>query len=238
MYGPGERAYSRCCVRRLQGVTFGQEESRKLGEFVKHVKDKPYDKDLAQWFTGFTKGQFGESTIDTSEYFCSEIVADAYKTLGLLDADVDPATFIPKDFSSSTFDLLGRASLGPLIEVSLDQSSSWRQSLHQMGKFETDEDKRGVPEPGFTLPFPDTVDDEAAMLESAFEAAKTLDNPSSWQQAIEPYERCAHFLQLAINRDVYYSTVDRNKMQQLSRCMSRLDALTKARNSGRAPPFR
>ena len=48
------------------------------------------------------------------EVFCSELVADAYKRIGLLPADHEATAYLPRDFSyEGDLELLKGASLEP-----------------------------------------------------------------------------------------------------------------------------
>ena len=82
---------------------------------------RPYDKNLTQWLSAATKGKFGEQLIDTAEYFCSELVADAYRRCGLISRKVNPADYVPDDFAAPTMKLRKGASFGPLVEVDISQ---------------------------------------------------------------------------------------------------------------------
>ena len=54
-----------------------------------------------------------ENIKDTKSYFCSELIASAFKRIGLLPADVSATQYWPQAFSiKSEIDLLKGASLG------------------------------------------------------------------------------------------------------------------------------
>lgn len=101
--------YERVAVRRLTGI---DDEKRKemykgLLRFRQQVQGRPYEKsdlelirsglDFDEKYLSFLKN----TEEDLSSLFCSELVAEAYKCMGLLDRKKLSNDFTPDDFSSS-----------------------------------------------------------------------------------------------------------------------------------------
>ncbi len=91
-----------------------------LKAFRQDVKGKAYEKSEGELFKAAYDGWFGENVEDFSSVFCSELVAGAYQSMGLLE-DGQPANeYTPKDFSSDgQLALKQQATLKPEIAVSL-----------------------------------------------------------------------------------------------------------------------
>ncbi len=77
-----------------------------LMDFMKGADWKTYEKSTRQLILSTYDGIFGENEEDTSSYFCSELVAETYKILGLLPEDIISSEYTPKDFeTTATFSL-------------------------------------------------------------------------------------------------------------------------------------
>ena len=101
--------YERVAVRRLTGV---DDEKRKqmykdLLKFRKEMQGRPYEKsdlELARSALDFQEEYLSflhNSHEDLSSLFCSELVAEAYKRMGILKTDKLSNNFTPDDFSSA-----------------------------------------------------------------------------------------------------------------------------------------
>ena len=101
--------YERVAVRRLTGV---DDEKRKqmykdLLKFRTEVQGRPYetsDLELARSALNFQEEYLSflhNTHEDLSSLFCSELVAEAYKRMGILNTDKLSNDFTPDDFSSA-----------------------------------------------------------------------------------------------------------------------------------------
>lgn len=101
--------YERVAIRRLTGI---DDEKRKemckvLLQFRKEVQGRPYEKsnlelirsglDFQEEYLSFLRN----TSEDLSSMFCSELVAEAYKRMGILDTKKLSNEFTPDDFSSA-----------------------------------------------------------------------------------------------------------------------------------------
>ena len=104
-------SYDRIAFRRLTGITAKKREEmcKELLRFRKEVQGTPYEKNflhlIGAAFDSVEElfGFFKNAKEDLSSIFCSELVAAAYKRMGLLDnkkAKVS-SEFTPDDFSSA-----------------------------------------------------------------------------------------------------------------------------------------
>ena len=100
--------------RRLTGVSDEQREEmyKKLLQFRKTVQGRPYEKskinlilaafDFSERFLTFLNNE----EEDLSSLFCSELVAEAYQRMGVLDSKKSSSEYTPDDFSSARDDML------------------------------------------------------------------------------------------------------------------------------------
>jgi hypothetical protein len=96
-------------------------EITKLNKFRHSVKDKPYDFDgLELLRSAIDSRLFWSNREDLSAYFCSELIAETYQTLGFLSEALPSNEYTPNDFSSSAavpLDFQGGMSLDDEIIV-------------------------------------------------------------------------------------------------------------------------
>ena len=55
-----------------------------------------------------------------NDYFCSELIASAYKAIGILSYDSVPSSIWPVDFEKDNGLKLINASLGPMTQIDFD----------------------------------------------------------------------------------------------------------------------
>ena len=89
-----------------------------LTDFQRTVKDRPYEKSMMELFRAAWDGPFGKNKENLSSIFCSELVAEAYQAMGLLQCDTKGGApsneYTPKYFSEEgSLALLDRWRLGP-----------------------------------------------------------------------------------------------------------------------------
>lgn len=101
--------YERVAVRRLTGVSDEQRKQmyKDLLKFRTVVQGRPYETsnlelirsalDFKEEYLSFLRN----SHEDLSSLFCSELVAEAYKRMGILKTDKLSNEFTPDDFSSA-----------------------------------------------------------------------------------------------------------------------------------------
>ena len=91
-----------------------------LKKFRQSVRGRPYEKSKIELFRSAYDGPFGGNSEDLSSLFCSELVAEAYQEMGLLDPKIPSNEYTPADFSAKRqrgLKLL-KGSLGPEIFIS------------------------------------------------------------------------------------------------------------------------
>lgn len=101
--------YDRVAVRRLTGVDEKQRQEmyEQLLLFRKEVQGRPYEKNTVELILSSIDAQekylsFLRNTHeDLSSLFCSELVAEAYKRMGILKTAKFSNEFTPDDFSSA-----------------------------------------------------------------------------------------------------------------------------------------
>ncbi len=99
-----------------------------LKKFKKRVKDAKFNKSVIKIFkayaNGISKTSFIKGQDDLSKFFCSELVAATYKSMGLLTGDKPANMYIPRDFSteakSTDLPLVNFSELGNEILVKKD----------------------------------------------------------------------------------------------------------------------
>ncbi len=112
-------------IRKLD-VERTDEMKKKLIKLRNDVRGRPYEKDEIQLIKSAYDGPFGRNTEDLSSLFCSELVAEAYQAMGLLEevtkrnGSKPSNEYTPADFSykkRESLDLLNGAKLGREIIV-------------------------------------------------------------------------------------------------------------------------
>ena len=119
-------------VRRLTGISDEKREKmyEALMKFMREVQGKPYEKsyvdliissfDFQEEYLSFLHN----STEDLSSLFCSELVAEAYKRMGLYGKEKPSSEYTPDDFCSKKDAenplLFGKLEEEVYIELKLD----------------------------------------------------------------------------------------------------------------------
>lgn len=101
--------YERVAIRRLTGVDDEQRKQmyKDLLKFRTEVQGRPYEKsdlELARSALDFQEDYLSflrNTHEDLSSLFCSELVAEAYKRMGILNTEKLSNEFTPDDFSSA-----------------------------------------------------------------------------------------------------------------------------------------
>jgi hypothetical protein len=95
-------------IRRLKGGELSNDDINKLMLLRKQLKGKRYELSKMELFKAAYDGPFGANIEDLSSIFCSELVAEAYQSLGLLDDVKASNEYTPADFSEKRMkNLLG-----------------------------------------------------------------------------------------------------------------------------------
>ena len=101
------------------------DEIGKLNAFRRSVKDKGYDFDALELLrAALDSGLFWSNREDLGAYFCSELIAETYQSLGFLDETKPSNEYTPNDFSTSApapLELQGGVHLGEEIVVKRDE---------------------------------------------------------------------------------------------------------------------
>ncbi|WP_169054100.1 YiiX/YebB-like N1pC/P60 family cysteine hydrolase [Nitratireductor sp. XY-223] len=104
-------------IRRLNKA-LSSDHHAQLVELRELYKGKPYELNEIELIKAAFDGPFGANEADISSLFCSELVADAYQKLGILDKTLPANEYTPSDFSSDTeIDLLSGYALEEEIAV-------------------------------------------------------------------------------------------------------------------------
>lgn len=104
-------------IRRLQDVTLGAQDWEALSSLRREVAGRPYELSNLELVRSAYDGFGGLNREDLSSLFCSELLAEAYQRMGLLDEAVPSSEYTPKDFAAKGGLRLLRGHLGPEIEV-------------------------------------------------------------------------------------------------------------------------
>ncbi len=111
--------WERVGVRRLSS-TLGQEQQRTIEAFADEVEGLPYKQSKVEAVRAFVPGPCcgltANSTQATDSYFCSELVAEAFKRVGLLPPHIKSHRYAVKHFLGSEPRLQGN-SLEVLIAI-------------------------------------------------------------------------------------------------------------------------
>jgi hypothetical protein len=88
-----------------------------LSSLRAEVKERPYEKDKIELIKAAYDGPFGKNDEDLSSLFCSELVAEAYQRMDLLNEDKPSNEYTPKDFSDEAGLELLKGNLGEEIPI-------------------------------------------------------------------------------------------------------------------------
>ncbi len=107
-------------IRQLGDVEFNSDNVKDLMQLRREVTGREYEKDTLELIKAAYDGPFGHNEEDLSSLFCSELVAEAYQRLGLLDEEKPSNEYTPADFSDKRGLELLEGNLGPEIMVKED----------------------------------------------------------------------------------------------------------------------
>ncbi len=108
--------------RRLNNFERKPELLKSLDTFVKNSKGRKYKITTRKLMKKKCKTDYGEEVDEKRNFFCSELVASAFKLMGLLPTNVSSTQYWPGSFAARRgLKLLGGASFGEetLIDFSL-----------------------------------------------------------------------------------------------------------------------
>lgn len=92
-------------IRQLQGInlTNDTQAMQELTRLRQELKDRPYEQHKLELLNATidTFGDLFKNEKDLSSIFCSELVAEAYQRMGLLDLSEPSNEYTPKDFSAA-----------------------------------------------------------------------------------------------------------------------------------------
>lgn len=114
---PGDISFRKLSVARTHSLLNG------LSSFRKEIQGRPFEESKWEIILAAYDGPFGSNKEeDLSSLFCSELIAEAYQAMGLLQKNEDGGKlsneFTPRDFSDKgKLELLMNASLGEEIEL-------------------------------------------------------------------------------------------------------------------------
>ncbi len=106
-------------VRHLLGESLTEHDLRDLSSLRQRLKGTPYEEDdLELLFSALDYFDQDDGEEDLSSLFCSELVAEAYQTLGLLPPCKPSNEYTPADFSEKEdMELLNGFHLGDEIKI-------------------------------------------------------------------------------------------------------------------------
>lgn len=119
------RDYRGCevAVRRLLKFPRTPAVYQNLSTFRRATKQAPYERHVPELLKSVYDGPWGRNHEDLSDFFCSELVAETYQNLGLLDEAKPSNEYVPADFSSVRKPMIeGRALLDE--EVFIDTTAT------------------------------------------------------------------------------------------------------------------
>lgn len=94
-----------CAIRQLGNCFIAPEETAELNKLRRELKGRPYEKSKKELIKSAVDNFGSENKEDLSSVFCSELVAEAYQRLGLLNEDKPSNEYLPSDFSQDREDL-------------------------------------------------------------------------------------------------------------------------------------
>ncbi|CAG9331344.1 unnamed protein product [Blepharisma stoltei] len=109
------KLYKRIAFRKLT-MDRSEETLLKLENFIEHTKGKKYKISYKKVFGIDQHRQPG----DEDNYFCSELIASAYKALGILNQNIASSRYWPGDFESKNSIPLTDAELGEEIMIDFE----------------------------------------------------------------------------------------------------------------------
>jgi len=86
-------------VRQLKGGVLPLNSVSKLMKLRSELRGKKYEQSKVELIKSAYDGPFGRNHEDLSSVFCSELVAEAYQSLGLLTEKKPSNEYTPEDFS-------------------------------------------------------------------------------------------------------------------------------------------
>lgn len=90
---------------------------KSLSTLREELKGRPYDDDMITLLRAAYDGPFGDNGHDLSTLFCSELIAEAYQRMGLLDTTLPSSEYLPWHFSSKSNIKLLKGTLGPEVLI-------------------------------------------------------------------------------------------------------------------------
>lgn len=103
-------------VRHLNGVELNSDDITKLQELRLEVMHRPYERNMVELVGSVLGSVFNIAGGSLGSLFCSELVAEVYRRIGLLEADVKPNSFTPHSFSNGNLKLR-KGSLSEIINI-------------------------------------------------------------------------------------------------------------------------
>jgi len=107
----------RVTIRHLHGINFNDMQHLALADLQQKLSGLPYERSKRQLFKAWFDWFGRRNTEDLTSVFCSELVAEAYQTLGLLDETKPSNEYVPADFSEKRGLMVKGGYLGPEIKV-------------------------------------------------------------------------------------------------------------------------
>lgn len=104
-------------VRRLQDHDILPVDRASLLSLRKELLGVPFEKSVWQMLASELKHRVVPQRADLSSVFCSELIAECYKVLGLLGQDLPSNKYSPADFSAKRGLELLSGKLGPQIRL-------------------------------------------------------------------------------------------------------------------------
>ncbi|MCG7565870.1 hypothetical protein MHM95_06160 [Pseudoalteromonas sp. CnMc7-15] len=105
-------------IRQLEGVDQAELNHEALIQLRKELAGRPYEQRQLELLRSAYDGPFGANQECLSSIFCSELSAESYQALGLLNESLPSNEYTPADFSEAKNLTLTRGHLGPEIVIS------------------------------------------------------------------------------------------------------------------------
>lgn len=94
-----------------------------LSQFRQEVQGKAYETDKVQLIKSAYDGLYGENSKDLNSIFCSELLAEAYQRMGLLDLSLPSNEYAPRDFASEANLNLLKGTLEPELYINVARNN-------------------------------------------------------------------------------------------------------------------
>jgi len=87
----------------MSNTSLGDPFESGLLAYMKRAQPKSYEKNIKELILSAYDGPWGENEQNLTSYFCSELVAETYKVMGLLSSNEPSNEYVPSDFAKDIY---------------------------------------------------------------------------------------------------------------------------------------